>query len=110
MCAQQRLRRVCENSKMSYEPEGREKKILEEAIGWSGPIFKADDQGCPVCNDAGYKGRVGIHELMINNEELTNAINKEVEVAELKRIAMRTGMKTLRQDSMLKVKMGLNRI
>ena len=35
------------------------------------------------------------------------AINKEVEVAELKRIAMRNGMKTLHQDSMLKVKMGL---
>jgi type IV pilus assembly protein PilB len=47
---------------------------------------------------------------MINNEELTNAINKEVEVAELKRIAMRTGMKTLHQDSMLKVKMGLTTI
>ena len=47
---------------------------------------------------------------MVNNEELTNAINKEVEVAELKRIAMRTGMKTLRQDSRLKVKMGLTTI
>ena len=47
---------------------------------------------------------------MVNNEELTNAINKEVEVAELKRIAMRTGMKTLHQDSMLKVKMGLTTI
>ena len=110
VCAQRLLRRVCKNCKITYEPEGREKKILEEAIGWSGPIFKANAQGCPVCNGAGYKGRVGIHELMINNEELTNAINKEVEVAELKRIAMRTGMKTLHQDSMLKVKMGLTTI
>ncbi|MCS6245575.1 MAG: Flp pilus assembly complex ATPase component TadA [Opitutus sp.] len=110
VCAQRLLRRVCKNCKMPYEPEGREKKILEEAIGWSGPIFKANAQGCPTCNGAGYKGRVGIHELMINNEELTNAINKEVEVAELKRIAMRTGMKTLHQDSMLKVKMGLTTI
>jgi type IV pilus assembly protein PilB len=47
---------------------------------------------------------------MVNNEELTNAINKEVEVAELKRIAMRTGMKTLHQDSILKVKMGLTTV
>jgi type IV pilus assembly protein PilB len=110
VCAQRLLRRVCKNCKMPYEPEGREKKILEESIGWSGPIFKANAQGCPTCNGTGYKGRVGIHELMINNEELTNAINKEVEVAELKRIAMRTGMKTLHQDSMLKVKMGLTTI
>ena len=60
-----------------------------------------------MCNGNGYKGRVGIHELMINSEELTEAINKEVEVAALKRIAMKNGMKTLHQDSMLKVKMGL---
>ena len=58
----------------------------------------------------GYKGRVGIHELMVNCEELTEGINKEVEVAQLKRIAMKTGMKTLHQDSMLKVKMGLTTV
>ncbi len=107
VCAQRLLRRVCKNCKQPYEPVGREKKLLGDAIGWSGQIFKANPQGCPVCNGTGYKGRVGIHELMINNEELTNAINKEVEVAELKRIAMRTGMKTLHQDSILKVRQGL---
>jgi type IV pilus assembly protein PilB len=47
---------------------------------------------------------------MTNSEEVTEAINKEVEVAELKRIAMRNGMKTLHQDSLLKVKMGLTTI
>jgi len=107
VCAQRLLRRVCKNCKMPYEPEGREKQIIEKALGWSGQIFKANPQGCPVCNGNGYKGRVGIHELMVNCEALTEGINKEVEVAELKRIAMKTGMKTLHQDSMLKVKMGL---
>ena len=83
---------------------------MEKAIGWSGQIFKPNPQGCPVCNSQGYKGRVGIHELMVNNEQLTEGINKEVEVAELKRIAMKTGMKTLHQDSMLKVKLGLTTV
>jgi type IV pilus assembly protein PilB len=110
VCAQRLLRRVCKNCKMPYEPEGREKQIIEKALGWSGQIFKANPQGCPVCNGQGYKGRVGIHELMVNCEALTEAINKEVEVAELKRIAMKTGMKTLHQDSMLKVKMGLTTV
>jgi len=110
VCAQRLLRRVCKNCKMPYEPEGREKQIMEKAIGWSGQIFKANPQGCPVCNGLGYKGRVGIHELMVNNEKLTEGINKELEVAELKRIAMATGMKTLHQDSMLKVKMGLTTV
>src|SRR5271170_6704912 len=110
VCAQRLLRRVCKNCKQAYEPEGREKEILEKAIGWSGKIFKPNPQGCPTCNGNGYKGRVGIHELMVNCEELTEGINKEVEVAQLKRIAMKTGMKTLHQDSMLKVKMGLTTV
>lgn len=110
VCAQRLLRRVCKNCKLPYEPEGRSKELMEKALGWSGQIFKANPQGCPTCGGTGYKGRVGIHELMTNSEELTEGINKEVEVAELKRIAMRNGMKTLHQDSMLKVKMGLTTI
>ncbi len=110
VCAQRLLRRVCKNCKVPYEPQGREKALLEKALGWSGQIFKANPQGCPTCSGTGYKGRVGIHELMTNSEALTEAINKEVEVAELKRIAMRNGMKTLHQDSMLKVKTGLTTI
>lgn len=111
VCAQRLLRRVCKNCKTPYEPVGREKDIMAKALdGWTGSIFKANPQGCPTCNGTGYKGRVGIHELMTNSEELTEGINKEVEVAQLKRIAMKNGMKTLHQDSMLKVKMGLTTI
>ncbi len=44
---------------------------------------------------------------MVNCEAIVEAINKEVEVADLKRVCMKNGMKTLHQDSMLKVKMGL---
>jgi type IV pilus assembly protein PilB len=47
---------------------------------------------------------------MVNSEELTEGINKRVEVAEVKRIAMRGGMKTLHQDSMLKVRSGVTTI
>jgi len=108
VCAQRLLRRVCKNCKQPYVPEGREKDLIAKALdGWTGQIFKANPQGCPTCNGTGYKGRVGIHELMTNSEELVEGINKEVEVADLKRIAMRNGMKTLHQDSILKVKMGL---
>jgi type IV pilus assembly protein PilB len=107
VCAQRLLRRVCKNCKQPYEPEGREKALREKALGWFVQIYKANPQGCPTCNGLGYKGRVGIHELMTNSEDLTAAINKTAEVAELKRIAMEDGMKPLHQDSMLKVKQGL---
>ncbi len=110
VCAQRLLRRVCKNCKQPFEPEGRQKELMEKALGWSGQVFKANPAGCPTCGGTGYKGRVGIHELMTNSEELTEGINKEAEVAVLKRIAMKNGMKTLHQDSMLKVRMGLTTI
>ena len=56
------------------------------------------------------KGRVGIHELMTNSEELTRGLNEGAETAELKRIAMRNGMRTLHQDSILKVKEGTSTV
>ena len=110
VCAQRLMRRVCKNCKQPYTPAGREKEILEKALGWSGEIFKANPQGCPTCGGTGYKGRVGIHELMTNSEELTAAINAKAETAEIKRLAIKGGMKTLHQDSMLKVKLGLSTI
>jgi len=110
VCAQRLMRRVCKTCRVPYTPEGRERELIERALGWSGQIFKANSKGCPKCGGSGYKGRVGIHELMVTNEELIAAINKELETAELKKIAMRGGMKTLHQDSFLKVKDGLTTI
>ncbi len=108
VCAQRLMRRVCKQCKVAHTPEGREKEILENSIGWSGPIFKAAPKGCAKCNNTGYKGRVGIHELMVTNNDLIEGINKGLDTSELKKIAMRGGMKTLHQDSMLKVKEGLS--
>ena len=107
VCAQRLMRRVCKNCKMPIEPKGREKELIEKAIGWSGEIFKHNPKGCTRCNRTGYKGRVGIHELMVINEEMVDGINSKLETAELKRIAIRGGMKTLHQDSLVKVKEGL---
>ena len=106
VCAQRLMRRVCKQCRTQIEPQGRERELLEKALGWSGPIFKSHPKGCPKCGGSGYKGRIGIHELMVTNEELVEGINKEIEAAELKKIAMRGGMKTLHQDSLLKVKEG----
>jgi len=107
VCAQRLMRRVCKSCRYQVEPQGREKEVLEKAIGWSGPIYRAKQHGCAKCGSSGYKGRVGIHELMITNEELIDGINKGMETTELKKIAMRGGMKTLHQDSLLKVKEGI---
>lgn len=83
------------------------KSLLENGLGWSGSIFVANPQGCPKCNGSGYKGRVGVHELLTTSEDLVEAINKEADTTTLKKICRAEGMKTLHQDSLLKVKMGI---
>lgn len=108
VCAQRLMRRVCKSCSQMYEQEGNEAAIMERALGWNGKVPGVNDTGCPTCGDNGYKGRVGIHELMAINEELIQAINAEEEAVVIKRIAMRNGMKTLHQDSMLKVKEGIS--
>lgn len=110
VCAQRLLRRTCKTCRMMVDPEGREAELLERAIDWSGSIPKAKEGGCPACGGIGYKGRVGIHELMPTSEELVKGINGEYETAKIKRIAVRNSMKTLHQDSMLKVKEGITTI
>lgn len=110
VCAQRLMRRVCKTCKQQFVPEGREAEILRRAIGYVGPIHRANPDGCPACGGSGYKGRVGIHELMAVSEALIDGINKEIETAELKKIAMFNGMSTLHQDSMKKVRAGLTTI
>ncbi len=110
VCAQRLMRRVCKTCKQPYIPEGREAEIIKKAINFEGQIFRANPEGCPACNGLGYKGRVGIHELMAVSEALVEGINKEVETAELKKIAMYNGMYTLHQDSMKKARAGLSTI
>lgn len=108
VCAQRLMRRVCRECGQAYVPTGNEAEILDRAIGWTGRIKRANSEGCPACNGNGYRGRVGIHELMEVSEELVAAINERVEAAELKKIAMRNGMVTLHQDSLLKVMEGIS--
>ena len=110
ICAQRLLRRICKTCGTIHEAEGREAAILERAIEWTGVIPHGKDGGCPACRGIGYKGRVGIHELMPISEELVKGINAGWDTAKLKRIAVRNRMKTLHQDSMLKVKEGITTI
>ncbi|MGJ8653417.1 MAG: GspE/PulE family protein [Opitutaceae bacterium] len=107
VCAQRLMRRVCKTCGTLHRPEGNEAEIIRKALSWTGKIPTLNSDGCPTCNTNGYKGRIGIHELMATSEELVKAINAGEEAATIKKIAMRNGMMTLHQDSMLKVKEGL---
>ncbi|MGC4087084.1 MAG: GspE/PulE family protein [Polyangiaceae bacterium] len=59
--------------------------------------------GCNACGNSGYKGRIGIHELLVSNDTMKRAIQRKAPVDELRRIAVDGGMHTLFQDGIEKV-------
>jgi len=69
VCAQRLMRRVCKQCRISTSRR-QGKGDPREGIGWSGPIFKHNTRAARSATGNGYRGRVGIHELMVTNEEL----------------------------------------
>ncbi len=67
-------------------------------------------RGCPVCKNTGYKGRTGVFEMMVMNDELREATLKKVPVRELRQIARKHGMRTLEEVGMEKVVQGITTV
>lgn len=72
------------------------------------PVYKG--KGCPICNNTGYKGRIGLYEVMPMKEEVRELVLSRSSTTEIKKEAMRLGMKTLRQSGVIKVKNGMTTI
>jgi type IV pilus assembly protein PilB len=72
------------------------------------PSYKG--KGCPICNNTGYKGRIGLYEVMPMKEELKELVLSRASASEIKKEAIRLGMKTLRQSGIMKIKDGLTSI
>ena len=69
--------------------------------------FVKGGAGCTVCEGRGHKGRLGIYELMLNDEEIRHHIRRRSSATEIRDSALKAGMKTLRQDGIDKVIQGL---
>jgi len=67
-------------------------------------------KGCTICNGTGYKGRLGLYEVMTMKEELKELVLARGSASEIKKEAIRLGMKTLRQSGITKIKDGLTTI
>jgi type IV pilus assembly protein PilB len=67
-------------------------------------------KGCAICSGTGYKGRVGLYEVMVMREEVKELVLSRSSASEIKKEAIRLGMKTLRQSGIHKVKEGLTTI
>lgn len=75
--------------------------------GKDGQIPMYSSPGCPECEDSGFKGRAGLHELMVISRELRHLIQTGARAEALQATALRQGMRTLRQDGIEKVLAGL---
>ncbi len=108
--AQRLLRKVCYECKQPTEiPKQQliDVGIPPEEVGDVKP-FKGT--GCRICNNTGYKGRIAVYEIMIFNEELKEFVLNGASTLELKREAVRQGMKTLRASAITKFKEGMTTI
>jgi type IV pilus assembly protein PilB len=72
------------------------------------PVFKG--KGCPICSNTGYKGRLGLYEVMPMKEEIKELVLSRASTSEIKKEAIRLGMKTLRQSGIHKVRTGATTI
>ena len=101
--AQRLVRVLCNDCKETYNPN----PIYLKSIGFSPehfkdrPIYKAF--GCENCFKTGYRGRIGIFEIMVLTERLKSVILKTFDSSRIKHEAVQQKMRTLRQDGMQKV-------
>ncbi|MFA4915841.1 MAG: ATPase, T2SS/T4P/T4SS family [Syntrophales bacterium] len=115
--AQRLVRTLCKKCKEAYHPTIEEYYDIAEIFGqelFAGlNIPYTDDftlyrpKGCDACDKSGYKGRMGIHELLVGTDEIKRLIQKHATVEEMLGIAISQGMTTLLQDGILKAMQGL---
>jgi len=115
--AQRLVRRLCKSCKKEYHPTEEEFESIQilygkEAFDATGikytPEFKMfRAEGCEVCSGSKYKGRLGIHELMVGTKEIKKMIKSQAPTDELFKQAARDGMATLIQDGIHKIFKGL---
>ncbi|HYD48077.1 MAG TPA: type II secretion system ATPase GspE [Terriglobales bacterium] len=105
--AQRLVRRVCPTCRVAYTPSREEIEELgvapQRILGQT--IYKPGE-GCAECKRTGYRGRSGIHELLVVDDEIRTLVMKSADAATIRRAATARGMNTLRQDGADKVLAG----
>jgi len=115
--AQRLVRCICTDCKEEYHPDQDEFDELVHAYGvddFQKLGVKYDDdfvlyrgRGCASCDNTGFRGRSGLHELLVATEPMKKLIQSKARVAEMVRVARDEGMTTLAQDGIFKVLEGL---
>jgi type II secretory ATPase GspE/PulE/Tfp pilus assembly ATPase PilB-like protein len=103
--AQRLVRQICESCRQRIEVSADQRIALgatEEEL----PHAYAGT-GCSNCRDTGYRGRSGIYELLVMDDELRIAVHEDVSAGRLTKMAVAKGMRTLRQDGLRQIRAGV---
>ncbi|MBI2116016.1 MAG: GspE/PulE family protein [candidate division NC10 bacterium] len=114
--AQRLCKTICKECKEKYHPPKGAFDELALSFGEEAFVrlgYKYDDtfvlyrgKGCEACKNTGYKGRTGLHELLIGTDDIKRMIQKRATAEELLKVAREQGMTTLVQDGVIKVIQG----
>lgn len=100
--AQRLVRTICKDCKEEYKPS--EKILKDMGLSTTAKYFRG--KGCKKCMNTGYKGRIGIFELMAPNDEIRALIVAKASTNEIRKATLNSRMKTMRDDGIDKVKSG----
>ncbi|MHB0975698.1 MAG: GspE/PulE family protein [Candidatus Aquicultorales bacterium] len=108
--AQRLARRLCKECKEAYQPSADALERIGFSVreGEMPTLYKA--KGCSKCNGTGYKGRVGVYEIMLVTDDIKKLAVKRATADEIKKVAVEQGMLTLKQDGFEKVRLGTTSI
>ena len=102
--AQRLLRRICPDCKRPYAPSEEELSRLDVEPGSNVTLYRG--AGCAACSQTGYRGRTGIFELMVLNDEIRRLIGSKADSTAIKHAAITNGMVTLKQEGADRVLQG----
>ena len=108
--AQRLVRKICKQCKKAYTPDANELRSLNITPQQASTATFMRGEGCSNCNGTGYRGRNGIFEMFVVNEEIQRMIYDNVGTAKLRDKSRSLGMRTMREDGVRKVLAGQSTI
>jgi type IV pilus assembly protein PilB len=105
--AQRLVRKVCEKCKETYTPSAELLKSLGLEHMLDKDLTFSRGKGCKICSQTGYKGRIGIYELLKNSPSVQELVLKKASANEVRRVAQKEGMVLLRQAAIEKLLAGI---
>ncbi len=108
--AQRLVRTICPSCREAYRPSEEEIRIFSLKPDASGKFELYRGKGCAACSNTGFKGRVGIFELLVITDEIREMVLNNASSSEIAQVAKEKGMRTLKDDGLEKVRRGYTTI